>query len=145
MIKNKWSYYAEWFLRITFSIILIYAAWSKILNPFAFAENVSQYRIIGIELSLWTAVFIPYLEVVLAVCLLSGIWLKSAVWTNASLMFIFLILILQAFARGLDIDCGCFTQDGEANINWLKLCENLLFFIGSLLLLWLTSKKEAAK
>lgn len=142
MIRKKLINPFYWILRIGFSFILIYAAWNKILNPFAFAENVSQYRVIGIDLSLWTAVFIPYLEIVLAICLLSGIWLKSAVWANTFLMFLFLILIIQAFARGLDIDCGCFTQNGEANINGLKLSENIIFFTGSLILLRLIYLKR---
>ncbi len=134
-----------WMLRIVFATILIYAASSKIIDPVSFADNVSQYRVVGPELSLWTAVFIPCLELVLAICLITGIWLYPAVLTNAFLMFIFLILIFQAYARGLDIECGCFTQDGEANIDWFKISENILFFIGSLVLLWLTSHKEITK
>ncbi len=124
-------------LRYGFAAILIIAAWSKILHPFAFAENVVQYRVLSMNLSLWVAVFIPFLEAVLAVLLISGYFLRAAVWINGILMFAFWGLVMQAYFRGLDINCGCFTQSGESPIDLWKIGENSLFFILSIVFVWL--------
>ena len=124
-------------LRFGFAAILLVAAWSKILNPFAFAENVVQYRVLSLNLSLWVAVFIPFLEAVVALLLVSGFFLRATVWINGLLMFVFWGLVMQAYFRGLDINCGCFTQRGESPIDMLKIGENTLFLILSVVFIWL--------
>lgn len=124
-------------LRFGFAAILIIAAWSKILNPFEFAENVVQYRVLPLNLSLWVAVFIPFLEAVLAFLFITGFYRRTAVWINGLLMFGFWAMVMQAFFRGLDINCGCFTQSGESPIDLWKIGENSLFLILSVVFIWL--------
>ncbi len=134
-VKNrliKWTYLL---LRIGFGSLLIYASIYKIGSPFEFAEAVENYRIFGTDLSLWTAVFIPYLEAIIGFALLSGLWSETVVLLNAVLMFLFLILVIQAYIRGLDIRCGCFFAEGESRIGLLKIFENVLFVVLSISLI----------
>lgn len=121
-------------LRIGFGLLLIAASVEKLLHPMDFAEAVDNYRVFGVWLSRWAAVFMPYLELFAGLCLLSGIWLDAAVSINALLMVAFLILILQAFFRNLDIHCGCFTPKGESKIDAFKIIQNILFAAGSAVL-----------
>jgi hypothetical protein len=42
------------------------------------------------------------------------------------MLFVFTILIIVAMLRGLDISCGCFTQDPSADkIGYKKILENI--------------------
>lgn len=50
------------------------------------------------------------------------------------MLSVFTVLVLSALWRGLDISCGCFTQDPKAElIGWKKVGENLLLVFMSLL------------
>ena len=50
---------------------------------------------------------------------------RGEVW-----LVVFTLAILSALLRGLDITCGCFTQDPEAaTIGWFKIAENLGFLV----------------
>jgi putative oxidoreductase len=124
-------------LRFGFAFVLGYASIDKIFHPYLFAQDVSNYRVVGQGLSYLAAVWLPCIELFTALCLLTGFWLDAAVTINAALMWMFLVLILQAFFRRLDIHCGCFTVKGESVIGPLKIAENVAFAVLSLVLLWL--------
>ena len=130
------------FLRFGFGLLLIFASIDKILHPVEFAQAVENYRVISIDLSRWAAVWIPHLEVVVGVLLITGIWLDSATLINSILMGIFLILVGQAWLRGLDINCGCFQIDEPSSIDFWKILQNVGFLVGSIVLLINVNKKS---
>lgn len=132
-------------LRLAFAVILGWASIDKILHPWAFSQDIVNYRVLGDGLSAVAAIWVPYLELFTAVCLLAGLWLDGAVLVNAGLMWIFLILVLQAFFRRLDIHCGCFTVKGESVIGPLKIAENAAFAAGSLALLLLEAGSKSRR
>jgi hypothetical protein len=138
---------AFWILRLGFAIILGWASVDKILHPYAFALDVFNYRVLNEGLSYLVAIWLPYLELFTAGCLLTGLWLEAAAVLNAVLMWTFLVLILQAFFRRLDIHCGCFTVKGESVIGPRKIAENILFAALSMALIrlvFMRMKKKAA-
>ncbi len=132
-------------LRLGFGALMIIASLDKIANPFAFAEAVENYRIIGQDLSHWTAVWLPFLELMTGLLLISGIWLKAAVGINALLMSAFFIFVFQAWARGLDIHCGCFDLGGEGKIGVLKILENTAMAAGAWYLVRVYAHRDAEK
>ena len=136
---RRWS---TLLLRLGFAFLLGYASIDKILHPYLFAQDVMHYRVLGEGLSYLVAVWIPYLELFTALCLVSGIWLDAAVSINAILMPMFLVLVLQAFFRRLDIHCGCFTVNGESVIGPVKIIENFVFAALSLVLARLHFKNK---
>lgn len=136
----------KWFiivLRIVFGIILIAASIDKLTHPIQFAQAVENYRLVGEVLSRWTAIWLPYLELATGILLIAGIWLDAAAIVNFVMMAIFLVAVIQAYARGLDINCGCFSTDGGSKIGPGKILYNFLLLGGSLILL-LTAFKEKA-
>jgi uncharacterized membrane protein YphA (DoxX/SURF4 family) len=132
-------------LRAGFGALLIAASISKGMHPLGFYEAVDNYRVFGPWLSRWAAVFVPALELLTGLCLVSGLWLDAAAPVNAALMSAFLILVLQAFFRHLDIHCGCFTLKGEPNINVMKIVENILYAAGSILLWVLLVRRRRSR
>ena len=141
-MKLSWRQGLILILRIGFGVLLIYASVDKIRHPFEFSEVVENYRVLGPDLSRWVAVFIPYLEALTGLLLITGIWLDAAVSINGLLMVGFLFLVLQAFLRGLDINCGCFTVQGEAPIGIIKIMENIMFAGFGGFLWWLGWKEK---
>jgi len=126
-LRRGWKKWFAFVLRLGFGILLVAASADKIIHPFGFAQAVENYRVIGEGLSRWVAVWLPYLELLVGLLLILGVWKDAAVLTNALLMLTFLFLIMQAYFRGLDIRCGCFTTGEGSSIGVSKILENLLF------------------
>lgn len=83
------------------------------------------------------ALFLPWTELVTAACLWVP-WLRSASQKMlAALLLLFLCAIVAAWARGLDIRCGCFGSTEKANYPWLVARD-----LGLIGLLILTKKKN---
>ena len=57
---------------------------------------------------------LPMVEVLLGILLLVGAGVRAGAAISAVLMLAFLIGIGSAWARGLQIDCGCFGGGGQA-------------------------------
>ncbi len=94
--------------------IFIYASIDKIAQPAAFAKDVYNYQILPDSLVNLTALVMPWLELFLGLCLLAGIWLPGAVLTINGLLVVFLAALLFNLARGLDVNCGCFSTGADA-------------------------------
>ena len=141
-MKNLKSWLAI-ILRIGFAVLLILASGHKILYPYEFAESVSNYGIFGPDPSRWIAVWLPYLEALLGLLLLTGIWIDATAALNAGLMIAFLLLVGQAYARGLDIRCGCYFFEGETALGLRKIIENTILCGSAILLLILIKNPES--
>ena len=115
--------------------VFIRAGLPKIEDPASFAASIEAYRIIGGSLVLWVALLLPWLELVLGIGLLTP-WLKQMCsLTMAGLLLLFIGLHSSAWARGLDLNCGCFGLSEESpsylwwilrNLGLLALCLFLL-------------------
>lgn len=110
-------------LRLFLGAVFLYASYDKILNPEAFAKAVYNYQILpDIAVNL-AALALPWLELLLGVCLIAGVWLPGATLISSGLMAVFIGALAFNLMRGLDIQCGCFstkTTEGPADI-WTVL------------------------
>jgi uncharacterized membrane protein YphA (DoxX/SURF4 family) len=113
--------------------VFLYASIDKILYPEAFAEIVYNYRILPDGMIHVTAVVLPWLELLLGLFLILDLWLGGAVLVANALFMVFLAAIALNIARGLDIDCGCFSSDGSPAPMFYYLGRDAFFFLLSLL------------
>ncbi|MBI5578388.1 MAG: DoxX family membrane protein [Deltaproteobacteria bacterium] len=119
--------------RLTLAGIFIYASLEKIAQPAAFAKNVYNYQILPDALINLTAIVLSWLELFLGLCLLAGLWLPGAVLTANGLLVAFLAALVFNLARGLDINCGCFSTGSEApavSAGWYLLRDMGFFALG---------------
>jgi len=144
-VKEQHLKWAAVFLRFGFGLLLIFSSYSKIIHPWEFSIDIENYRIVGEGISRLVAVWLPYLELILAILLITGIWINAAVVINYLLMQLFFLLVLQAYIRRLDINCGCFNPGGDATIGLLKIIENILFLGLSVVLLIIHFKHYQSK
>jgi uncharacterized membrane protein YphA (DoxX/SURF4 family) len=143
-MTSGWQKWLIMMLRLGFGLLLIVASIDKIRHPYPFADVVENYHVLGEGLSRWAAVWVPYLEAIVGVLLILGVWLDEAVLMSFFLMGVFFSMVTQAYLRGLDIRCGCFFVEGDSTIGLMKVGENLLFVCFSVLLLVLIRKRKSA-
>lgn len=122
--------------RLILAGIFIYASVDKIAHPAAFARDVYNYQILPDALINLTAMVLPWLELLLGLCLLAGLWLPGAVLAANGLLIVFLAALVFNLARGLDIDCGCFNTNNAApsiSAGWYVLRDMLFLAVGGFL------------
>ena len=110
--------------RLIVSATFILAALPKIQDPAAFATSVEGYRVVTGHLTVWIALALPWLELVAGFGLLIPQIRRGSALVIALLLIAFILLHASAWARGLDINCGCFNAHdfGKApNYLWLIL------------------------
>jgi hypothetical protein len=94
--------------------IIGYAAWVKLREPWMlFAMSVDAYHVIPEWGAVVVARTLPWLELLLAALLVSGLWKRIAMPAASLLLAVFLGLMVRSYVRGEGISCGCFGP-GEA-------------------------------
>jgi uncharacterized membrane protein YphA (DoxX/SURF4 family) len=104
--------------RLILGGVFIYASVDKIIHPAAFSEAVYNYQILPDVLINLTAIVLPWLELILGAFLILGLWLPGAALLSNLLLVTFFGALVFNLARGLDIDCGCFStsQEGTSSL-----------------------------
>lgn len=101
-------------VRLVLAGIWAWASLSKIQHPRTFILAVRAYDATPEWLSKAIAYGLPMLELTLAVLLLAGLIVRYAAVVSAVLFVIFIVGILQASARGIKLECGCFGGGGTS-------------------------------
>jgi uncharacterized membrane protein YphA (DoxX/SURF4 family) len=93
--------------------VLIYAGAVKVGKPLTSQRAVQAFDIVPIDLAGWVGLGLPFVEIVLGLLLVLGLFVRPVAIVSTVLMIAFVVGIAQAWARGLTIDCGCFGGGGE--------------------------------
>lgn len=95
-------------------VVFIWAGTVKLLNPLDFLVSIYGYEThLPETLIRVTVVVLPCLEILTGLVLITGIALEAGLLLCASMLVVFVALTGQAWARGLDISCGCFGSEIE--------------------------------
>ncbi|MEJ5357860.1 MAG: MauE/DoxX family redox-associated membrane protein [Desulfobacterales bacterium] len=123
---------ARWVLGAVF----VYASLDKIAHPAAFARDVYNYQILPDALVHAVALVLPWLELFVGACLITGFWFPGAVLTANGLLVVFVGALAFNAARGLDVHCGCFSTGGEGPamaMHWVLLRDGLFLAVALVL------------
>ncbi len=133
---------ALWFtLRLAFGAFFLLSGIIKLKDPILFAEAVRNYRIIGDPIAPAMALFLPWVEVVAGIAVMSDRFARGGAFILTGSMMVFTLAIAISWARGLDLTCGCFGGNEEMNYP-VKLAQNLgLIVLG--FFLWRRAEREA--
>lgn len=103
-------------------------------DPAHFAGAVFNYRLLPWPLSVATALYLPWLEIFCGAALASRFLYKGALTVVTLLTCVFAAVLLSAWLRGLNVECGCFGRS-SSNISEALLRDGfLLLAVG---FLWL--------
>ena len=103
-----------WILRGTLAAVFLYAAVPKIWDPAGFAHSINNYQLLPDAMINPLAIYLPWLELLTAVAVLAIPACRRGAWILFGLMLaVFIAAISAAMARGINIDCGCFSTTGH--------------------------------
>jgi len=129
-------------LRLAVAAAFIVASSEKIIHPHTFAHIVEGYRILPAATLGLVAIWLPWTELLAGLALLVGIWPRAVGLLLSGLTVVFIAGLVQAMARGIDIQCGCFSLDPEAAVrNWTSLWQEFLL-LAACLWLWIGHWKK---
>ena len=130
--------------RFILGAIFVYASYDKIMHPEAFAEVVYNYQILPDGLINVTAIFLPWLEILMGVFLIVGFWMSGAViWCNIMLA-VYIGALCFNLARGLNVNCGCFSTTKGSTISIETILWDVAFLALSVYLLFFVFRSEAS-
>lgn len=99
-------------MRVVLAGVWIFAAVQKLPDPAGFVRAVRAYDVLPDLLVRAIGYGLPVLELGIGIVLLLGIGTRVAAGISGLLFLAFVIGIIQASARGVQIDCGCFGGGG---------------------------------
>jgi uncharacterized membrane protein YphA (DoxX/SURF4 family) len=99
--------------RLLLGVVLVVAGALKLPDPAAAARAVRAYQLLPEALVGPVAFGLPVVEIAVGLALLAGVFVRTAAIASAVLMVVFLAAVGSAWARGLQIDCGCFGGGGQ--------------------------------
>jgi uncharacterized membrane protein YphA (DoxX/SURF4 family) len=93
--------------------VFVVAGLLKVPDPAAAVRAVRAYRLLPEFLVGPVAFGLPVVEIAVGLALLAGVFVRTAALASALLLVVFLVAVGSAWARGLQIDCGCFGGGGR--------------------------------
>ncbi|MCD4527440.1 MauE/DoxX family redox-associated membrane protein [Nocardioides sp. cx-173] len=127
--------------------VWIYAGAVKLPDPYASVQAVRAYELLPSSLAEAVGYLLPPLEVVVGIALVLGVLTRGAAVVSALLFVAFIVGIASAWARGMEIDCGCFggggyDPDARSNYPW-EIARDSALLLASCYLVWLRRSRLA--
>ncbi|UJX40143.1 DoxX family membrane protein [Desulfovibrio sp. JY] len=104
-------------LRVALGLVFLAAAWDKIVDPMAFAKIIRNYQIVPGQLVAGVALVLPWIEVVVGMCLITGFLSRGAGLSASLMMAVFLAAMAWTWHKGISTQCGCFTTKADDAIS----------------------------
>ena len=121
--QNKGFRIAALLLRFALGIIFLYAAWTKISEPWElFAMGIDSYQVLPLKWVELVARTLPWVEAAIGVLLIAGVFMRTATVATTALLGVFFVLMVRAYAKGMQINCGCFGTGDP--ISWKTLLRD---------------------
>lgn len=124
--------------RVVLGGLLLWAGLVKVGDQQGMALAIDSYELLPDAMVRPLAAALPWLEIVLGAFLILGLFARFSAIATGALLVAFLIGMVQAKARGLAIDCGCFGGGGPGQgVGWFDIGRDLalLGVVGLVLLL----------
>ena len=124
--------------RIVLGGIFIFASLDKIAHPAEFAKAIGNYHVLPFGLQNLLALTLPWLELLAGVALITGVMVDGAAIMVIIMNIVFIFAISQALARGISIECGCFsvTTEGGDNIGLQTIIRDIGYLIMGFIVLY---------
>ena len=112
--------------RLILGGVLFAAGYLKVGSPDKSQMAVRAYELLPISLANFLGLVLPFFEIAVGLLLILGAGTRIVAALGGFTMFIFIIAIGQAWARGLNIDCGCFGGGGSVATGETRYLQEIL-------------------
>ena len=113
--------------RLALGAIWIWAGIAKAVDPLATLRSVRAYELLPEQAAQLVAFGLPFFEIGLGGLLLAGVAVRPLALVSLGLLAVFMLAVGSAWARGLNIDCGCFGAGGVRGAYLQELLRDLGF------------------
>ncbi|MDR1151625.1 MAG: DoxX family membrane protein [Bifidobacteriaceae bacterium] len=122
--------------RLGVAAVALAAAIPKFADLRQSQRATAAYELMPVALSNVVGIVLPVVELAVGLLVLAGLLSRYAAALFGLMMVVFVIGIAQAWARGLNIDCGCFGGGGALPAGakaayGLEIARDLLFLAGA--------------
>ena len=133
--------------RLVVGGVWIYAGAIKLPDPDQSVAAVRAYELLPGDLAVTVGHLLPMLEVVVGGMLVLGLLARGAAAVSVVLFVAFIIGIASVWARGMEIDCGCFggggyDPDASSKYPW-EIARDAALLALSLYVVWLPRSRAA--
>jgi uncharacterized membrane protein YphA (DoxX/SURF4 family) len=128
-------------VRVAGAAVWLFAGITKLTDLTAFEAQVQAYQVLPHVVVAPFAYALPLVEVALGVYLLVGALVRPVAIVSCVLMAIFILAELQAWARGLSIDCGCFGTTVKTQVGATTVLRDIALGIPFYVLAWRPARK----
>jgi uncharacterized membrane protein YphA (DoxX/SURF4 family) len=128
-MKEKFTIWQPWLgllARLILGGVLFIAGYLKIGTPDKSQMAVRAYEILPNSIANTLGLVLPFIEILIGALLILGSLTRAMATLGGFTMLIFIIAISQAWARGLNIDCGCFGGGGAVEPGQTKYLQEIL-------------------
>jgi len=129
-------------LRMCLGAVFLFSGLVKLRLPYDFLAAVYDYRLFGARFSLVIAIFLPLLEVVVAICLLGGIFVPGAMRIVLCMSIVFSVVLGLTIYHQRSIVCGCFLTDDK--VGYGTLGRSIALFGAAVYGVWFTRGDHTA-
>jgi len=131
-------------LRVILGIIFIYASVGKLFRAEDFAKAILRYEFLPIYFVNIMAIIMPWVEFFTGTLLILGIFKKATSIIAMGSLVAFIIALSSAFARGLDISCGCFSLEETSSKGDIiyRIIQDIFMLIGAIIVFMFSEKKK---
>lgn len=131
-----WQRWLTFAARLILGGVLLAAGLLKVGALQSSVDAVRAYQIVPWDVAEVVGVALPIIEIIVGVLLIVGAFTRWASLVGALLMLAFIIGISSVWARGINIDCGCFGGGGQVdpsqtNYVWELLRDTGLLVLGA--------------
>ena len=124
-----WRSWAWLLMRAVLAVVFLYAGVVKLVDPASLATSIARFQMVPLFLVHPLALALPPFEVVCGLALLAGPWKRQATFGITALCAVFLVALISAAIRGLDVDCSCFGSTSSEPLWWLIVRDVVLLAV----------------
>lgn len=124
--------------------VFIYASIDKISFPKEFTNIVTNYHLLPPKVAACIAFILPWVEIILGIFLISGIFVRESAYALSILLIIFMIVLgIRSFYVPFE-DCGCFAKTSIlSSSSLLFVMTRDLIFLGLGIFIIISKDKNA--
>src|ERR1700748_2500710 len=128
-------------IAILVGAVFVYAGILRVMEPFAFAKDIDNYKMLSWPMAVALGFFLPWLEIAAGVALVTRWMERGGLLILNALTTVVIVATLVAKSRVLYISCGCF---GHASKDWSFAQHMVVDFTiaSSLAFLWWRSRRS---
>ena len=114
-----------------FGAMFVWSGYLKVRDPQLFLMHVRGFRMLPDPFAAWLALSLPWLEIFCGLGVIIGCLRRGGLLLLIACLVTFIIVLMSAWMRGLDIECGCFGDTFKTTVRIELVLDIVLLMAGA--------------